>query len=76
MFIFTGCYRNIQSANNTVSPAGLEVPPTRVLSDPPIPAPADCRLEDWMRTGVFSPTYPTWALVGGLQGQRAKLYEH
>ena len=23
---------------------------------------------------VFSPTYPTWALVGGLQGQPAKLY--
>ena len=32
-------------------------------SDPPIPA--DCRLEDRMRTRVFSPTYPTWALVGG-----------
>ena len=27
-----------------------------------------------MRTQVFSPTYPTWALVGGLQGQPAKLY--
>ena len=27
-----------------------------------------------MRTRVFSPTYPTWALVGGLQGQPAKLY--
>ena len=26
-------------------------------SYPPIPA--DCRLEDWMRTLVFSPTYPT-----------------
>ena len=23
---------------------------------------------------VFSPTYPTWALVGGLQGQPVKLY--
>ena len=32
-------------------------------SDPPIPA--DCRLEDRMRTRVFSPTYSTWALVGG-----------
>ena len=32
-------------------------------SDPPILA--DCRLEDRMRTRVFSPTYPTWALVGG-----------
>ena len=32
-------------------------------SNPPV-----CRLlvwEDWMRTQVFSPTYPTWALVGG-----------
>ena len=27
-----------------------------------------------MRTWVFSSTYPTWALVGGLQGQPAKLY--
>ena len=27
-----------------------------------------------MRTQVFSPTYPTWALVGGLQGKPAKLY--
>ena len=27
-----------------------------------------------MRTRVFSPTYPTWALVGVLQGQPAKLY--
>ena len=28
-----------------------------------------------MHTRVFSPTYPTWALVGGgLQGQPAKLY--
>ena len=32
-------------------------------SHPPIPA--DCRLEDRMRTRVFSPTYPTWALVRG-----------
>ena len=32
-------------------------------SDPPIPA--DCRLVDRMRIQVFSPTYPTWALVGG-----------
>ena len=40
-------------------------------SNPPIPA--VCRLEDWMRTRVFSPTYPTWAQVGGLQGQPAKL---
>ena len=32
-------------------------------SDPPIPA--DCRLEDRMRTRVFSSTYPNWALVGG-----------
>ena len=32
-------------------------------SDPPV-----CSLlvwEDRMRTRVFSPTYPTWALVGG-----------
>ena len=35
----------------------------RCASNPPIPA--DCRLEDRMRTRVFSPTYPTWALVGG-----------
>ena len=35
----------------------------RCASDPPIPA--DCRLEDWIRTRVFSPTYPTRALVGG-----------
>ena len=27
-----------------------------------------------MCTRVFSPTYPTWALVRGLQGQPAKLY--
>ena len=27
-----------------------------------------------MRTRVFSPTYPTWAQVGGLQGKPAKLY--
>ena len=27
-----------------------------------------------MHTRVFSSTYPTWALVGGLQGQPAKLY--
>ena len=32
-------------------------------SDPP--KPADCRLEDRMRTRVFSSTYPNWALVGG-----------
>ena len=32
-------------------------------SDPPIPE--DCRLVDRMRIQVFSPTYPTWALVGG-----------
>ena len=60
--------------HDTVSPACLEVPPLgpkwdrwakkiRCASDPPIPA--DSRLEDWMRTRVFSPTYPTWALVGG-----------
>ena len=36
---------------------------TRVPSDSPIPA--DCRLEDRLRTRAFSPTYPTWALVGG-----------
>ena len=56
---------------NTVSPAGLEVPPlgpkwgrwAKKLGC------ADCRLEDSMRTQVFSPTYPTWAL-----GQLAKLY--
>ena len=41
-------------------------------SVPPILA--DCRLEDRMCTRVFSPTYPTWALVEGLQGQPAKLY--
>ena len=32
-------------------------------SDSPIQA--DCRLEDWIRTRVFLPTYPTWALVEG-----------
>ena len=59
----------------TVSPAGLEFPPflgpkwgrwakkLGCASDPPV-----CSLlvwEDWMRTQVFLPTYPTWALVGG-----------
>ena len=66
------CYNSC--LQNTVSPAGLEVPPLGpkwdrwakklgCASDPPIPA--DCRLEDRMRTRIFSPPYPTWALVGG-----------
>ena len=38
-------YKKRESERNTVSPVGLEVPPTRAR--------------------VFSPTYPTWALVGG-----------
>ena len=43
-------------------------------SNPPV-----CSLlvwEDQMRNRVFSPTYPTWALVGRLQGQPAKLYNN
>ena len=73
--ISTATYLHIYISHiYTVSPAGLEVPPLGpkwgrwakklgCASDPPIPA--DCRLEDQMRTRVLSPPYPTWALVGG-----------
>ena len=60
--------------HNTASPAGLKVPPLGpkwdrwakklgCASDPPV-----CSLLVWvdrMRTRIFSPTYPTRALVGG-----------
>ena len=41
-------------------------------SDPPIPA--DCRLEDRMRTRVFSPTYPTWDFKASQQNCTKYIY--